>query len=82
MSSEHETPAIIPPINWGVISFLVIQTLGAVWWAAGLTTTIDYMKQSVTEIKESIKNEQTNTSVRISRLENRVDDYLYKGIKR
>jgi len=46
------SPAIV-----SLIIFLFIQTSSSVWWASWVTTSLEYVKQEVTEIKNSIKEE-------------------------
>lgn len=40
---------------WPVLSFLIVQTLAAVWWAASMSSSVKNMKEDITEIKDNVR---------------------------
>ena len=39
---------------WPVLSFLIVQTLAAVWWAASMSSSVKNIKEDIVEIKDSV----------------------------
>ena len=45
----------VPTALIGVFIFMTMQTLGAVWWASGQSTKLDFIKQNQDELKVIVK---------------------------
>lgn len=60
---------MIPYSVLGVIFAIILQTMGAIWWASGITFKIDYLQKTQAEFNQSILEGTKNryTSVDASR---------------
>jgi len=58
-------------LKWAipVVLFLLAQTATAVWWASDISTTLEYVEMSVTDIKETIEQKWEH---RVEKLEDRI----------
>ena len=58
MNTEEEVKKIetvmIPYSVLGVIFAIILQTMGAIWWASGITFKIDYLQKTQQEFNQSI----------------------------
>ncbi len=45
---------MIPYSVLGVIFTIILQTMGAIWWASGITFKIDYLQKTQAEFNQSI----------------------------
>lgn len=50
----------VQKLNWTVILFLVLQTTGAIWWAATTHSTLSFVQQSLVELKADLRLATTN----------------------
>lgn len=52
----------------GLITFLCIQSAGAIWWASRVTTTLEFVRKQLEEVVER-EGEQGKLYERVVRLE-------------
>lgn len=52
----------------GLITFLCIQSAGAIWWASRVTTTLEFVRKQLEEVVER-EGEQGKLYERVIRLE-------------
>ncbi len=64
----------------GLITFLCIQSAGAIWWASRVTTTLEFVRKQLEEVVER-EGEQGKLYERVVRLEEaikRIEESLRK----
>jgi len=48
--------AIDNPVYYIIFIGLIVHLSGFVWWASRITSSIDYIRQTLTEVKDTVKD--------------------------
>ena len=47
-------------LDWAIIMFMIIQTSGAIWWAATITTSQNYMRAQLDKVERKTESRYTS----------------------